>query len=69
MKAWTFSLCTIAVWALDLISFSDQFLCSGFFEGSGSSVTICHIPLVFKVTLEDCDEVWRGRLVFWISVL
>lgn len=64
MKAWIFFLCTIAVWALDLISFSDWFLCSGLFEGSGSSAAMCHIPLVFKVTLEDCDEVWGERLVF-----
>ena len=63
-KAWTFSLWLLVVWALDLISFCDQFLCSGLFEGLGPGVVMCHIPLMFKVTLEDCDEVWGKRLVF-----
>lgn len=63
-KAWAFSLWLLVVWALDLISFCDRFLCSGLFEGSGPSVMMCHIPLMFKVTLEDCGEVWGKRLVF-----
>ena len=63
-KAWTFSLGLLVVWTLDLILFCDQFLCSGLFEGSGPNVMTCHISLMFKVTVEDRDEVWGKRLVF-----
>lgn len=63
-KAWTFSLWLLVVRAVDLILFCDQFLCSRLFEGLGPSVLMCHIPLMFKVTLEDCDEVWGEKLVF-----
>lgn len=62
------SLWLLVVWTLNIISFCDQFLCSGLFEGSGPSVMMCHIPLMSKVTLEDCDEVWDKRLVFRVSV-
>lgn len=68
-KAWTFSVWLLVVGALYLISFCDQFLCLGLFEGLGPTVVVCHITLMVKVTLEDCDEVWGKRLVFWISVL
>lgn len=63
-KAWTFSLWLLVERTLDLISFCDRFLCSGLFEGSGPSVMMCHILLMFKVTLEECDEVWGRRRVF-----
>lgn len=62
-KTRTFSLWLLVEWTLGLISFCDLFLCSGLFEGLEPAVLMCHLPLMFKVILEDCDEVWGRSLI------